>query len=156
YTARNFRKAFLIGQQLGRAVETLVLDAIDLPPTRLEIRTEPFLMRMTNIGFRKRGVVDAATGRPGLGLMPRALYTCPGGLPAARGACTDDGGGTELDPVVGEIRRGTHVESTVTLLEIADVSLLFLPGEVPGELVAGLPADVKAHPERWQDESPEH
>src|SRR5690606_13919743 len=28
--------------------------------------------------------------------------------------------------------------------------------EVPGELVAGLPADVKAHPERWQDESPEH
>jgi hypothetical protein len=42
----------------------------------------------------------------------------------------------------------------VTLLEIGDLSLLFLPGEVTGELVIGLPAEVRTDPERWQDEAP--
>jgi hypothetical protein len=155
FTARNFRKAYLIGEQLGRAVEALLPGAPPLPPTRLEVRTEPFLTRLTNIGFRKRGVVDPATGRSGLGFMPRPLYTCPATLPASRETCQDDGGATDIDPVVGSIRRGTHVASAVTLLEIADVSLLFLPGEVPGELVIGLPAGIRREPERWQDASPE-
>ena len=155
FAVRNFRKAFLIGDQLGRAAEFLLGGARSLEPTRLEARTERFITRMSNIGFRKLAVVDAATGRAGIGFMPGALYTCAAGPSPSREACTDDGRATEEDPVVGVIRKGTHTESAVTLLEVSDLSLLFLPGEVPGELVIGLPAEVKAHPDRWQDEIPE-
>ncbi len=154
FAVRNFRKAFLIGDQLGRAAEALLSDATPLAPTRFDARTEPFVTRMSNIGFRKLAVVDTATGRARLGFMPGPLYTCADGPSPSREACTDDGKATEEDPVVGVIRRGTHTESAVTLLEVGDLSLLFLPGEVPGELVIGLPAEVKTHPERWQDEAP--
>jgi hypothetical protein len=155
FAVRNFRKAFVIGDQLGRAAEALLAGAAPLEPTRFEARTERFVTRMSNIGFRKLAVVDQTTGRAGIGFMPGALFTCAPGPSPSRASCTDDGQATELDPVVGVIRKGTHTESAVTLLEIGDLSLLFLPGEVPGELVIGLPADVKTQPDRWQDEMPD-
>lgn len=154
FAVRNFRKAFQIGDQLGRAAEALLRDATPLAPSRFDTRTERFITRMSNIGFRKLAVVDPATGRARIGYMPGALYTCADGPSPTREACTDDGKATEEDAVVGVIRKGTHTESAVTLLEVGDLSLLFLPGEVPGELVIGLPSEVKSHPERWQDEAP--
>jgi hypothetical protein len=155
FTVRNFRKAFVIGDQLGRAAEALLADATPLEPTRFEARTEPFMTRMSNIGFRKLAVVDSTTGRAGIGFKPGALYTCAPGASPSRATCTDDGQATEADPIVDTIRKGTHTESVVSLLEVGDLSLLFLPGEVPGELVIGLPADVKTAPERWQDDAPD-
>lgn len=153
FAVRNFRKALLIGEQLGRATETLLGTAVDLAPTRLDVRTERFVTRMSNIGFRKLAVVDETTGRAALGFMPGRLYTCEPGTPSPA-SCVDDGRATETDPVLGVIRKGTHTESVVTLIEIADLSLLLLPGEVPGELVIGLPVEVKTQPARWQDDSP--
>ena len=156
YTVRNFRKAFLIGDQLGRAAESLLAQATPLAPTQFDARTERFVTRMSNIGFRKLAVVDADTGRAAIGFRPRRLYTCAEGPSPSLERCTDDGQATEDDSVVGTIRKGTHTESAVTLLEVGEVSLLLLPGEVAGELVIGLPAEVKGHPEHWQDTRPEH
>lgn len=155
FAVRNFRKAYLIGRQLGRAAEALLSDATSLAPTRLDVTHEPFFTRMSNIGFRKLAVVNDATGRTAIGFMPGALFGCPASGPKRADTCRDDGRAVDEDPVVGTIRRGDHTRSTVSLVRIDDLSLAFLPGEVPGELVIGLPADVKEHPERWQDETPE-
>lgn len=154
YLARNFRKAILVGEQLGAAAEGLLRDATAVSPARLEVRHEAFFTRMANIGFRKLAVVDAERGRPRIGFMPGALYTCPAAGPKTAASCRDDGRATEEDPVVGVIRVGDHTQSVVSLLQLGDLSLAFLPGEVPGELVMGLPAAIKTAPERWADESP--
>lgn len=152
FTTRNFRKAILVGEQLGVAVERVLRDAKPLAPTHLEVRHQPFFTRMTNIGFRKLAVVDAATGRSGLGFMPGELYTCPATGAKTAATCEDDGRAVEEDPVVGAIRKGDHTRSAVSLLRLGDLTLAFLPGEVAGELVIGLPRGIKATPERWADE----
>jgi hypothetical protein len=154
FDVRNFRKAVLIGEQLGAAVETLLTSAAPLADPRLEVAYEPFFTRMSNIGFRKLAVIDAESGRPAIGYMPGPLYVCPAQGPKTEASCRDDGRAVEADPVVGTIRVGDHTRTAVALLRLGEVSLLFMPGEVPGELVIGLPAEVRAHPTRWQDDQP--
>lgn len=102
FTVRNFRKAFALGDQLGRAAEALLRDAMPLTPTRFEARTERFVTRMSNIGFRTLAVVDAVTGRAGIGFRPGRLYTCAPGASPSLASCTDDGRATEEDPVIGD------------------------------------------------------
>ena len=109
---------------------------------------------MSNIGFRKLAVVNPETGRPGLGFKPGELYTCPATGPKTEATCHDDGRAVDEDPVVGPIRKGDHTRSAVSLLQIGELTFAFLPGEVPGELVIGLPKGIKATPERWADETP--
>ena len=154
FVVRNFRKAILVGEQLGVAVEALLREATPLEPTRLDVRHQPFFTRMSNIGFRKLAVVDPESGRPGIGFKAGDLYTCPATGPKTPATCQDDGRATEEDPVVGLIRKGDHTRSAVSLVQMGDLTLAFLPGEVPGELVMGLPKGIKATPERWADETP--
>jgi hypothetical protein len=154
FVVRNFRKAILVGEQLGVAVEALLREATPLEPTRLDVRHQPFFTRMSNIGFRKLAVVNPESGRPGIGFKAGELYTCPSTGPKTSDTCQDDGRATEEDPVVGPIRKGDHTRSAVSLLQVGDLTLAFLPGEVPGELVMGLPSEIKATPERWADETP--
>ncbi len=154
FLTRNFRKPILIGEQLGVAVEALLRDARVLSPTRLEFREQPFFTRMSNIGFRKLSVVDPASGRPAIGFMPGELFTCPAAGPKTAATCQDDRQAVEEDAVVGPIRKGDHTRSGVGLLQVGELSLAWLPGEVPGELVIGLPAGIKATPDRWADETP--
>ena len=154
FLVRNFRKAILVGEQLGVAVEGLLRDTVPLEPTRLEVRHQAFFTRMSNIGFRKLAVVDAQTGRPGLGFKVGELFTCPSTGPKTAATCQDDGRATEEDPVMGPIRRGDHTRTTVSLLRVGDLTFGFLPGEVPGELVIGLPRGIRRTPERWADEAP--
>lgn len=156
FDVRNFRKAVLIGEQLGVAVEALLGRSEVLGSSRLEVTHEPFFTRMSNIGFRKLAVTNAATGRPAVGYMPGRLYTCPSAGPKNDNTCTADAQTVQEDPVVGRIRAGDHTRTAVSLVRIGEVTLVFMPGEVPGELVIGLPAEVRQHPERWQDEAPEH
>lgn len=154
FDVRNFRKAILIGEQLGVAVEALLAAPRTLDPSRLEVRHQTFFTRMSNIGFRKLAVVDATSGRSGLGFKPGPLFICPAQGPKTDAVCTDDARAVEDDPVLGPIRRGDHTKTAVTLLRIGDLSMVLLPGEVPGELVMGLPRDVRTHPGRWADEAP--
>ncbi len=154
FLARNFRKAILVGEQLGVAVEGLLRGAMPLPPSQLEVRHQPFFTRMSNIGFRKLAVVSAETGRPGIGFKSGELYTCPATGAKTDATCREDGREVEDDPVVGRIRKGDHTRSSVSLLHIGELTLAWLPGEVPGELVIGLPKGIRDTPERWADETP--
>ena len=154
FLVRNFRKPILVGEQLGVAVEALLRETTPLDPSRLEVRHQPFFTRMSNIGFRKLAVVNPESGRSSLGFKPGDLFTCPATGPKTESTCRDDGRAVEEDPVIGPIRKGDHTRSAVSLLQIGELTLAFLPGEVPGELVIGLPKGIKATPERWADETP--
>lgn len=154
FLVRNFRKAILVGEQLGVAVESLLRDAVPLPPSQLEIGHQPFFTRMSNIGFRKQAVISPDTGRPGIGFKAGDLYTCPATGPKTDATCQNDDRAVEDDPVIGAIRKGDHTRSSVSVLRVGELTLAWLPGEVPGELVIGLPRGIKATPERWADENP--
>ncbi|MBA2355491.1 MAG: hypothetical protein H0V80_12580, partial [Acidobacteria bacterium] len=153
---RSFRKPILIGEQLGVAVEGLLSSLEPLAASRLEVAHQPFFTRMSNIGFRKLAVISPETGRSGLGLMPGQLYTCAATGDKTEATCSDDLRLVDQDPVVGAIRHGDHTRTAVSLLRIGELSLVLLPGEVPGELVIGLPRDVRRQPARWADEQPTH
>jgi hypothetical protein len=152
YTDDNFRRAVVIGEQAARAA----LDIIDggewIGRPTISYRSQTFYSRLSNLGFRVLLVVDPATGYTQLGHIPPTAYTCPATGPKTDATCTDVGTATEEDPIAGTIRSGDHLESEVGYLRIGTVGMMFLPGEVAGEIVAGLPAEFRTDPGRWYDE----
>jgi len=155
YTQRNFRRTAVIGEQLAAAVIRLLDQAERVRRPRVSYAVQPFFMRLSNFGFRVLLVVDPATGRTALGHNPPLLYTCePGAAPSAA-TCTSDGGASATDPLIGaEARVGDHLQSAVEYVRIGDVGMMFLPGEIPGELTIGLPADFRSTPADWYEEPP--
>lgn len=149
YTDRNFRRMWVIGTQAAEAALRFIEDGEDLTSTPVSVQRETFYTRMSNIGFRLLLVVDEATGRSQLGHEPGMLHTCPATGPKDDTTCEPDGLATVADPVVGTIRAGDHVESEVAYVRIGLVGMMFLPGEVAGELVIGLPADWLDRPGDW-------
>ena len=152
--AENFRRAVLIGEQLAAAVIRLLGRAAWIADTRVSYRSAPMFVRLTNFGFRVLLVVDPATGRTSLGHGVGVLYECPPGPgPFTVDDCRWDGNRSVRDDLVGvEHRRGDHLASAVEYVRIGPVGMMFLPGEVPGEVVNGLPAGFRTHPERWYAE----
>lgn len=141
FLCRSFAKTDAIGTQLAVAVRDLRDGADPIEVSSLRVRTEEFLTRLTNIGFR----LLLAEGD--LGWQDAELFTCEG-APSA-GDCRSDGGEVVDDPVLtpfvdSQIRAGDVVQTRVTHLDLGDVGFLFLPGELPPELVTGVPADFDA------------
>jgi hypothetical protein len=97
-------------------------------------------------------VRDPATGYTQLGHTPPTAYTCPATGPKTDRTCTDVGFTTEEDGLIGTIRAGDPLKSEVGYLRNGPVGMMFLPGEVAGELVIGLPAGFRNHPSRWYEE----
>lgn len=152
YTDENFRRAVVIGEQAARAALGIIDDSEWIGKPTMSYRDQAFYSRLTNIGFRVLLVVDPATGFTELGHLPPTAYTCPATGPKTDATCTDVGLATEEDPVAGTIRTGDHLRSAVGYLRIGPVGMMFLPGEVAGELVAGLPAEFRSDPGRWYEE----
>jgi len=152
YTARNFRRTAVVGEQLALAVERILDSAEPIAEPRVSYDVEPFYTRLSNIGFRFLLVVDPGTGFTALGHNVAELYDCD--LPASDATCTPDGAASEPDPVVGAIRVGDHLHSAVEYVKVGPVGMMFLPGEIPGELTAGLPSGFRSHPEDWYEEPP--
>ena len=157
YTARNFRRAVVIGEQAAYQALRLLEDAEAVRKPRLEYDDEPMFTHMSHRGFRLLLVPDA-NGRPsGIGHNLPEMYTCPPAGPKTAETCVSDGGGTVGDPLLGEIRAGDHVRSGVSYLRIgSDVAFVTLPAEIAGELVMGLPAGFRETPELWYDEPDVH
>lgn len=152
YTDRNFRRAIVLGTQAARAALRFLRHGQVIARPDVSLEHETFITRLTNIGFRLLLVNDPATGRPRLGHQPATLYTCPARGPTIVERCVSDGGAVENDPRVGAIRVGDHLESEVAYLRIGSVGMMFLPGEVAGELTVGLPKEFPTDPARWYDE----
>jgi hypothetical protein len=153
YTQKNFRRTAIVGEQLALAAMRLLDKAQKITAPRVSYAAKPFYTYMSNIGFRVLLVVDPDTGRASLGHNPLSLFNCPPIGPKTDGTCKADGFQTVPDDVVGEIRVGDNVRSAVEYVRIGPVGMLFLPGEIPGELTVGLPSGFRVTPENWYEEA---
>src|SRR5215204_1888042 len=152
YTDKNFRRAVVIGEQAASVALRIIANGEWLHDTTIALRRQPFYSRLSNIGFRVLLVVDPDTGFTQLGHVPPTVYTCPATGPKTDATCQSEGLATEEDPFVGTIRAGNHLKSEVSYLRIGPVGMMFLPGEMSGELVIGLPAEYRSDPLRWYEE----
>ena len=121
---------------------------------RVSYQVQPFYTYVSNIGFRVLLVVDPDTGTGSLGHRPVPLYNCPATGPKTAATCPADNFATASDPVVGTHRVGDHLRSAVEYVRIGPVGMMFLPGEIPGELTIGLPAGFRSTPQNWYEEAP--
>ena len=136
---RNFARTEAIGTQLATAVEGLVAEAQPVGDSTLGWSEQSFFSRLTNIGFR----VLLADGD--LGWQDPVGYVCSG-RPFTDETCTPDGGENVDDPILtplieSQIRKGDVVQSRLVFVTVGDVGFMFMPGELPPELVIGLPDD---------------
>ena len=155
YAERNFRRTAIIGEQLALAVQRILDDAAPVADPRVSYAVQPFFTRLSNFGFRILLVVDPGTGRTQLGHNVPALYTCEPGVPASASTCTPDAGAAATDPLLGlPYRVGDHLQSAVEYVRVGSVGMMFLPGEIPGELTIGLPSAFRSEPEHWYEEPP--
>ena len=116
---------------------------------------QPFYTYLSNFGFRYLLVVDPATDRGSLGHNKVPMYNCPLKGPKTDATCKSDGYAKATDPLLGlPYRIGDHLKSAVEYVRIGPVGMMFLPGEVPGELTAGLPAMFRTMPGNWYEELP--
>jgi hypothetical protein len=60
---------------------------------------------------------------------------------------------SETDEDIGlDARVGEFLQSAVEYVRTGNVGMMFLPGEIPGELTIGLPSGFRNTPERWYEE----
>ena len=155
YRQRNFRRTVVIGEQLAAAVMRLLGSAEKIEQPRVSYESQPFYTYLSNFGFRVLLVVDPATNRTSLGHEPALLYSCPLSGPKTPATCSPDNFVSGVDLLIGEeFRLGDHLQSAVEYVRIGPVGMMFLPGEIPGELTMGLPADFRVSPGNWYEEPP--
>ena len=151
YLCRSFAKTESIGTELANAVRGALEASKPVTVTELSVRIESFYTRLTNIGFR----VLIADGD--IGWQTPILYNCTG-KPFSEDNCVEDGGEIIDDPLLtpffdSRITRGDVITSQIAHVDFGTVGMLFMPGELPPELVAGLPDDFEtAAPEKYYRE----
>jgi len=150
---RSFAKTESIGTELAHAVDALISNAKPLNVTELTLRSESFFTRMTNIGFR----VLLSDGS--LGWTEPVLYNCDGH--PSNDNCVIAPNESEDDPVItpffgSQVVVGDVVQTRIQHLDLGDVGFLFMPGELPPELVVGLPDDFESAPEKYYREPDLH
>jgi len=151
YYCRSFAKTESIGTELANAVLLALEQPTRVKVSELTVRIESFYTRLTNIGFR----VLIADGD--IGWSAPVLYNCTG-KPFTNDNCVEDGGELVDDPLLtplfdSQIAAGDVIGSQIAHIDFGDVGMLFMPGELPPELVRGLPDDFEtAPPEKYYRE----
>ncbi len=151
---RSMGRTAAIGDQLAASVLELFVTAVPLDAVDVEWREQAFYPRLTNIGFR----VLLADGD--LGWQTPTAYVC-GPKPFTDDTCVSDDGRLVDDPVLtplvgSQVREGDVLRTRLVHLDLGPVGLLFMPGELPPELVVGLPADFATDPTRYYREPDLH
>ena len=144
YLCRSFAKTASIGVELAKAVTGLIAAAEPIDVEQLTVHVEPFFTRLTNIGFR----LLIADGD--IAWQDTELYNCQG-IPLSAENCISVGQELVDDPwitpVLGsQITRGDVIRTQLAHLDLGDVGILWMPGELPPELVHGLPDDFNTAP----------
>ncbi len=153
YLCQSFAKTETIGTQLADAVVRLAEATTPVDVAGLFVRHQEFFTRLTNIGFR----VLLADGD--LGWRAPTVYSCGSGA-LDNSNCASDDGELEDDPILtpltdSQITTGDVIKSRLVHLDLGDVGFLFMPGELPPELVIGLPRDFDAAPEKYYRDDPD-
>ena len=153
YDNRNFRRTYLVGEQLALAVLDLLDKAKPVRDPSVAYEVEEFYTRMSNIGFRLL-LVRGADGYTQLGHTPPMLYNCPATGPKNDATCVPDEFATVGDPfgLIGQIRRGDHAKTRAAYLRIGPVGIMWLPSEVGPESTIGMPAGYVDDPGVWHRE----
>ena len=151
---QNMARTAAIGTELATHVLELVNDATPVEVSQIEWSQQPFYTTLTNIGFR----VLLADGD--LGWQVPAAYNCTA-KPYTDDNCTDDGGAFEDDPVLtplvdSQIRVGDVLKTQITFVNLGGVGFLFMPGELPPELIIGLPDDFETNTAEYYTEPDLH
>lgn len=151
---RNFARTEAIGTQLANHVLALIDEASPVEVDTIEWKQQRFFTGLTNIGFR----VLLADGD--LGWQTPSAFNCTS-KPYTEQNCVDDGGALEDDPVLtplvdSQIRKGDVLETQLTWVGLGEVGFLFMPGELPPELVIGLPADFTSNSAAYYTEPALH
>lgn len=136
FECKNFLKTESIGHELFNAVTALIDQATVFEMSEISVTTAGYFTRMTNFGFSYL----AAAGE--LGWQPRSSYTCE--VPYSIDNCIDHGFSTSPDPVLGSVLEGEMTATRFTRVDFGDVGMMYMPGEVPPELVIGLPANFSS------------
>lgn len=150
YLCRSFAKTESIGTELANAASAALENATPATVTQLRVHREDFFTRLTNIGFR----VLIADGD--IGWTTPMLYNCDA-KPFSNDTCRSDNGELIDDPLLtpffgSQITRGDVIKTQLAHVDFGDVGILFMPGELPPELVIGLPADFASEPQKYYRE----
>lgn len=153
YRCRNLARTDAIGSQLAAAVLGLLDDATTIDVSTVSWTEQPFYTRLTNIGFR----LLIADGD--LGWQPVTLYNCEPDQPRSDETCVSDEGRIEDDPLLtplvdSQIRAGDVIKTRLSFLDLGPVGFVFMPGELPPELVVGLPGDFDTATVKYYLEGP--
>ena len=146
---RNLARTEAIGSALATAALHVAASGAVVDDTTMSWIEQPFYTRLSNIGFR----VLLADGS--LGWQTPAAYLCDA-KPFTDDNCVDDGGRLVDDPVLtplieGQIREGDVLKTRVAFATVAGIGFLFMPGELPPELVIGLPDDFAADTAKYYE-----
>ena len=150
---RNFARTEAIGAQLSQAVMDLVASADVITVEKVSLTAQSFYTNLTNIGFR----LLIADGD--LAWQDPVLYVCEVDKPKTDETCVSDDGAVETDPVLtpltdSEIRVGNVFKTRISFLDLGSVGFIFMPGEVPPELVVGLPTDFDTNTAKYYLDGP--
>jgi hypothetical protein len=150
---RNFARTEAIGAQLSQAVMDLVASADVITVEKVSLTAQSFYTNLTNIGFR----LLIADGD--LAWQDPVLYVCEVDKPKTDETCVSDNGAVETDPVLtpltdSEIRVGNVFKTRISFLDLGSVGFIFMPGEVPPELVVGLPTDFDTNTVKYYLDGP--
>ena len=150
---RNFARTQAVGVQLAQAVMDLVASADVITVEKVSLTAQSFYTNLTNIGFR----LLIADGD--LAWQDPVLYVCEVDKPKTDETCVSDNGAVETDPVLtpltdSEIRVGNVFKTRISFLDLGSVGFIFMPGEVPPELVVGLPTDFDTNTAKYYLDGP--
>ena len=150
---RNFARTQAVGVQLAQAVMDLVASADVITVEKVSLTAQSFYTNLTNIGFR----LLIADGD--LAWQDPVLYVCEVDKPKTDETCVSDDGAVETDPVLtpltdSEIRVGNVFKTRISFLDLGSVGFIFMPGEVPPELVVGLPTDFDTNTAKYYLDGP--
>ena len=150
---RNFARTQAVGVQLAQAVMDLVASADVITVEKVSLTAQSFYTNLTNVGFR----LLIADGD--LAWQDPVLYVCEVDKPKTDETCVSDDGAVETDPVLtpltdSEIRVGNVFKTRISFLDLGSVGFIFMPGEVPPELVVGLPTDFDTNTVKYYLDGP--
>ena len=153
YECQSFAKTESTGSELANAVTALLESADALVFEDLSVIQEEFYSRVTNLGFR----VLMAQGE--LGWQPVESYNCAD-KPFSDDNCIPAGNENIDDPLLTplfgyQVFKGDVLKSRLTHVDLGDVGMLFMPGELPSELVTGLPDDFNTAPPQLYNQHPD-
>lgn len=149
FYCRTFNRAEAIGNELGKASLALIADAATQDVSEITVREQPYYTRLSNVLF----LYLIADGGIGWGdNLRNRLYQCDA-KPFTDDNCTPN---SELenpnvdDPVVGalmesQIAAGNALKTQLTHVDFGNIGMLYMPGELTAEQVAGLPGDFESN-----------